>query len=338
MKDTMHTAALVNLVQSEPRFLRAFELQVATQREFYERAAAVVGDACPMGQVQADLRSIDRNFFSTFFLVATELLVGRSEHLPLYAMVNQGMRAWVTACDNLLDDEYKEIFPFDLPNCGERTRSVLTLLIADRIVTEFAMECCGDVEVVEKVGRISLRALLPSALQEGEEEHRPVAVLPPEEILRDVHQLKTGDLFTAPLALPRCLEEPAPARVKACLAAVESFGLGCQVLDDVKDLPDDVRSGRHNLLVSLITRDHEETNWLDRLRAEPDADWAAWERFPDVAAEAGRLAVERFRASFQALAELGLELPGVEQGALVGCMCELLRVPSGLVADVEGVN
>ena len=39
MKDTMHTAALVNLVQCEPRFLRAFELQVATQREFYKRAA-----------------------------------------------------------------------------------------------------------------------------------------------------------------------------------------------------------------------------------------------------------------------------------------------------------
>jgi len=334
----MHASALVNLLQSEPRFRRAFELQVATQREFYERAGRIVSDACPMGPPPGELQSIERNFFSTFFLVATELLVGRSENLPLYAMVNQGMRAWVTACDNLLDDEYKEIFPFDLPGCGTRTRSVLTLLIADRVVTEFALDRYAAA-LVEQVGRISLRALLPSAIQEGGEEVRPVVILPPEEILREVHQLKTGDLFAAPLALPRSLETPGPGRVRACLAAVESFGLACQVLDDVKDMPDDVRSGRHNLLVSLIAHGVEAgTDWLDRLRAEPEADWAAWERFPDAAAEAGRLAVERFGASFRALAELGLELSGPEQDALVGCMCGLLRVPVPPVAQTEEVG
>jgi len=84
-------------------------------------------------------------------------------------MVNQSMRAWVTACDNILDDEYEEAFPFDFAGGGTRMRSVLTLLLADRVVTEFisrrlsAWRANGD--LAANVGRISLRALAPSAAE-----------------------------------------------------------------------------------------------------------------------------------------------------------------------------
>jgi hypothetical protein len=248
-------------------------------------AGSIVGEACGLRPVPTDSRQIERNFFSTFFLVVTELLTGRSPLLPLYAMVNQGMRAWVTACDNLLDDEYKEIFPFDLPPGRGRTQSVLTLLIADRVLTEFMLDRFDQPELMRTVGRISPRALVPSALQECEEESAYAgAILPPPQILGDV------------------------------------------------------RTGRHNLLVSLLAADRGGgAGWLGRLRGEPPTDWGAWERFADATRSAVGIAMERFAASFQRLASIGLPLAQQQTDALVACMLDLLRVPSELAFHRESV-
>jgi len=317
----------------------AFRLQSETIERFYGMAAEIAGPICPVLAPPADATGIERNFFSTFFLAVTRQLVGASRFLPLYAMVNQGMRAWVTACDNILDDEYKEVFRFGFDEGGPRMRSVLTLLLGDRIVSEYVDREFGSDALATQVGRVSLRALLPSALQECDEEQRPVSVLPVGDILGDIHKRKTGDLFEAPLALPMAIETIDPARAGAAMTAVGAFGLACQIVDDIKDMADDVAQGRHNLLVSMLAEQRGgDLAWLEQLRADPPSDWTSWQRFAAVATAAAELAGARFETSFDAMGEIGMELSAVQRRGVVACIFALLRVPPALVGARAGSN
>ena len=318
---------------------QGFELQVETQRTFYDLAAKIAGADCPVSLPAAEAFCIERNFFSTFFLAVTRSIIGESRYLPLYAMVNQGMRAWVTACDNILDDEYKEIFAFAFHERGLRMRSILTLLLADRVVTEFIADTYGDTAAIKDVGRISLQALVPCALQECDEEVRPVPVLSPSEILRDIHKRKTADLFAAPLALPLAMETVEVIAAEDALTAVRSFGLACQIIDDMKDMADDLYTGRHNLLVSIISQDRRDDNqWLEQLRNTDNRDWASWERFPAAVGSAGEMAMERFESSFDALARIGIALSEAQRDVVVTCIFALLRLPGELAPTRVGVR
>jgi len=321
---------------SRAEFRRAFALQVETAREFHRLAREIAGPALPVGPLPDEWLAPERNVFSALFLAVTEALVGPSPRLPLYAMANQSMRAWVTACDNLLDDEYKPVLPFAFGAAGPRMRSVLTVMAADRVLEAFARERFpADAALV--AGR-TLAALAPSALQECEEESTPGEVLPPERVLSDIHARKTGDLFVAPLALPIELDRPDRARVQLADAGLRQFGLACQILDDIVDLPHDLARGRHNLLASLAhAAGGDLARRLDASRADAPA-WATAERFGDLAERAWPLARERFAASFDALAALGIALSPAERDALTGLIARLLRVaaPAAQPAPAEG--
>ena len=115
--DKVDIAAALGVLLSCPAFLEGLDLQARTIDRFHRLAAEVAGPTCPVLAPPAEAMGIERNFFSTFFLAVTRQLVGPSRFMPLYAMVNQGMRAWVTACDNILDDEYKAVF--QLPPSAE---------------------------------------------------------------------------------------------------------------------------------------------------------------------------------------------------------------------------
>ncbi len=309
-------------------FADAFALQVWAQSTFHGIARRVAGESVAAQPAQACL-TMERNFFSTFFLAVTRQAVGPTRYMPLYAMVNQAMRAWVTACDNILDDEYKEIFPFTFAGSGQRMRSVLTLLIADRVVAEYVLDAFDEAGLLGRVGRVSLAALMSSAIQESQEELRPVPILPPERILGDIHQRKTGDLFLAPLAMPDALEPLAGPTRQAAQAALCQFGLACQVLDDAKDMPADLQAGRHNLLVSLLAAAPGRANLgPEDLRAEPSSEWTAWDRFPETFEEAWHLAAERFADSFDALAALGIALSPAQRDGVVRLMARLLGIPA----------
>ncbi|MCE5327343.1 MAG: class 1 isoprenoid biosynthesis enzyme [Planctomycetaceae bacterium] len=316
-------------------FSDALSLQQETLDRFYALAAAIAPEQCAVEPPEGKLFAFERNVFSTLFLVITGLLVGRSRLLPLYAMVNQCMRAWVTACDNLLDDEYKEIFPFRLAGRGQRMRSVLTILLADRILWEYIDRHYRDDGVLEAAGRLSLEALAPSAAQECEEETRPVEILPSRRLLDEVHHRKTGLLFMSPLALPCRIEHPDDRRARAAERAVHDFGMACQCLDDIVDMPSDAAAGRHNLLVSLMAEG--ERGARVRLRNLPRQLWTAWEHLPAVTRRARQIAEGYFASSFEAMAELGLVLAPAQRGAVVGTIYRLLRVPPAGADAAENV-
>jgi hypothetical protein len=310
-----------------PLFADVFRLQGETLERFYGLAGRLSPPDCPLAPPPPALFELRRNFFSTLFLGAIRVVVPASRYLPLYAMVNQGMRAWVTACDNLLDDEYKSLFEFQVAGTGPRMRSVLTLMLAERVVNAFILETYGDPALVQTVGRVTYAALMPSALQECEEETRPVPVLPVARILEDVHRRKTGDLFQAPLALPLELERPSGGAGAAVRQALGAFGLACQILDDTKDMPEDVLAGRHNLLVSLVARHRGgDPAWLTELRRSGDAGWDSAHRFAPEHAEALELARAQFHLAFETFAGLGVRLPANLQFEVMAGLHELLGV------------
>lgn len=326
-EDTRRTlAGIVNSLVEVPQLASAFQLQLQTLDEFYRLARTIGGSDCPVGPLPKSLLDLERNFFSMLFLAVTRAIAADTTHMLLYGMVNQGMRAWVTACDNLLDDEYKEIFPFEVAVHGNRMRSVLTLLLADRVINEYICEEYGNCDLIASVGRLSLAALMPSAIQESEEELRPVQVLSPQELLHSVHRHKTADLFTAPLIIPSTLEHIESSRLNAAKRSVANFGLACQILDDLKDMPVDVVEGRHNYLVSTISAE-QGVDWLAELRAGPIDDWVSWERFPAQVAAARQVARGLFLQAFGDFTAIGLDLNEQLQDGIVELMYLILRVP-----------
>ena len=326
-EDTRRTlSGIVNSLMDVPQFASAFQLQLQTLDEFYSLARTIGGSDCPVAPLPESLLGLERNYFSMLFLAVTRTLAAETTHMPLYAMVNQGMRAWVTACDNLLDDEYKEVFPFEMAGHGNRMRSVLTLLLADRVISEYVCREYGNCDLIATIGRTSLAALMPSAIQESEEEFRPVPVLSPEELLQTVHRHKTADLFAAPLALPSTLEHIESSRLRAAKRAVANFGLACQILDDLKDMPLDVVEGRHNYLVSSISVELG-SGWLADLRTGQLDDWVSWDRFPAKVAAARQVARGLFAQAFGDFSAIGLDLNKQLQNRIVEFMYLILRVP-----------
>ena len=93
-------------------------------------------------------------------------------------MVNQGMRAWVTACDNVLDDEYKEIFDFQTMAEGPKMRSILTVMLAERVISSWVIEEYNDLVKRARQRRLTAGGTTPiSGVQtwkalEGESEGR----------------------------------------------------------------------------------------------------------------------------------------------------------------------
>lgn len=98
----------------------------------------------------------------------------------------------------------------------------------------------------------SLRTLAKSGAQEASEEGKYKEILSPENILSTIHHYKTGLLFQSPWALPDIIEPNGVKDVSDIKNALFQIGIGCQILDDMVDLPMDISMKRHNYVASLI--------------------------------------------------------------------------------------
>lgn len=215
--------------------------------------------------------SLENNFFSALFLYSY-IRGGIAEDRRIYyAAMNQCLRGMVTGCDNILDDEYKVTLDTDLPESATKFRSILDIMVCDRVLTALMVKGeqagCFSRGQLLTANTASLHALLQSGAQEASEEQGVMTTLLPERILSDIHSVKTGLLFQAPWALPEALEGPdlpSPDRIKEGLALV---GMGCQVMDDMVDLAGDLKTRRHNYAASLIchTSGEEEQSRLNQI-------------------------------------------------------------------------
>ncbi len=250
----MTEAAVDILMQCAP-WQRAFTVQRETVRRFYRECSAVLRESCPLREPDPELLTLPRNLFSTLFLMAIEAAGVKAEKLPFYALVVQCLRVQVTGCDNLLDDEYKSVIPFDLPGSGTKFRSVLTVMAGDAVLAGLILAevAAGrmDEASARRLQAVALSVLVPSGIEEHEEESGLGPEIPTADwILERIHPRKTGLLFEAPVRLVEKMGEADPERADSMAGALAHFGIACQLIDDLKDVADDLFFRKHNLIIS----------------------------------------------------------------------------------------
>ena len=200
--------------------------------------------------------SFQKNFFSLLFLYSYRRAGIPRYRRILYAATVQCLRAMVTGCDNLLDDEYKQTLDTDIADTGYRFRSIVDIMVSDRVLFQILMDAASrqeiDMDQVLAASVASMQTMTRSGMQEAAEEAGITVILKPEEILQSIHHLKTGILFQCPWDIPLTIETVAEKKLAPLLKGLYRIGLGCQIMDDMVDMVEDIHASRHNYLVALI--------------------------------------------------------------------------------------
>jgi hypothetical protein len=174
----------------------------------------------------------------------------------VYVAVNQCLRGMVTGCDNILDDEYKQTLDTDLPSRAARFRSIVDIMVSDRVLFELLLAMADTVpltgNMIQEASAASLRALTRSGAQEASEEGGVGDIPAPERVLQDIHHFKTGLLFQCPWAVPGVIETGLGQPARKLQDHLYQIGMGCQLFDDIVDLEADVRERRYNYAWSKI--------------------------------------------------------------------------------------
>jgi len=241
------------------------ELRAGLER-FWQTAGAILeGGTIHLVGPEQSAYSLARNFFSTLFLYSYYRVGIPAERRILYVAVNQCLRGMVTGCDNLLDDEYKITLETDLPRQAHRFRSVLDIMVADRVLFAILVDHCREydlgVDLALRASAASLQALTESGAQEATEEGGVGECLQPEEVLTKVHHYKTGLLFQSPWAVPTLFEGLRSPEAETARDALYQIGIGCQMLDDLVDVVLDVRGRRHNYVASVVAHEEPVAVW-----------------------------------------------------------------------------
>lgn len=214
------------------------------------------------------LHYLQRNFFSSLFLAIYRAIgIPRPRRL-FYGQINHAIRGLVTATDNLLDDEYKELLPFNLPEPAIRFKSVMHLLCFDRILEQLCRQAVADGLIspadLEPLLDLVFRAMVPIGAEEALEEGGVTEVLPPAEVLRSVHAYKGGKLLCLAFAAPLLLEPALAAPLRLAEKGIYRIGMALQVIDDLTDFHEDLAHRNHNYLLSAVFHQGE-TDERERL-------------------------------------------------------------------------
>jgi hypothetical protein len=284
--------------------------------------------------VPSSFYSWRRNIFSTLFHSMYLLLDIPEARRQLYGRLIHLFRIWVTSADNLLDEEDKVVVPLHMPGSSRIMRQVVTLMAADRVLAELLAEAVAtgliSAAAAANLSRASLQRLLPSAAQEATEEGGVQNRPDPETVLRVIHPLKTGLLFNIAFVGPELLEpdlnRPRAARLKSSLL---QFGLGCQLLDDIRDLSRDLLESRHNYVLSVLA--FEQPDLLDLLRKQAKSPTdRLYLSVPQQVLPAARRGFGLMRDGLQGLGSEGLGCNREEAGQLADAMFGVL--------DLEGLE
>jgi len=291
--------------------------------DIYEKAGEVIrtSEEIPrefkvgMGNIPDEFFLIKRNIFSTIFQSIYHILDIRDERRLLYGKFNHLFRIWVTSADNLLDNEDKVVIPIDMPGSSRVMRQVVSIMAADRIMKRLLDEAetekviTGEESMV--LSRKSLEILLPSAAEEASEEGGISSRPEPDYVLYTIHRLKTGMLFHIPFMGPDNIEKGIDiVSLNRCKDALDKFGLGCQILDDIRDLAKDFIEKRHNYILSTIYHNDmkEYVKALDDLKDKIDISGKIGSKFPEVVRPAAKLAKEFLTTGLKILSEEGLSI------------------------------
>jgi hypothetical protein len=200
--------------------------------------------------------SFRKNFFSLLFMYSyMHAGIPRPRRI-LYGAILQCLRGMVTGCDNLLDDEYKPILETDIPVSGHRFRSVVDIMVSDRVLFQILLKASLQQEISESqvlaASTASMKTMTRSGIEEAGEEAGISDILEPEAVLQTIHHFKTGLLFQCPWDVPLTIEAVAEKKLNPLLEGLYNIGLGCQIMDDMVDMAADIKARKHNYAVSLV--------------------------------------------------------------------------------------
>ena len=210
----------------------------------------------PPGPRLGMTRYAQKNFFSILFLSVYKALGIPRERRLLYGVINHCLRGLVTGTDNLLDNEYKEMLPLNLPDGAIRFKSVMHILLFDRflcrVIGQMAEAGMLDSRQVYSVHAALFKAMVPIGAEEAQEEGGVREILSPADIVNSVHMYKGGKLLCLAFVAPALLEQKRRDRLALAEQGIFSIGLALQIIDDLTDFYDDIRDFRHNYLVSVV--------------------------------------------------------------------------------------
>lgn len=281
-----------------------------------------------MGIIPDKFYTLRKNIFSTLFHTSYHLLDLPRERRLLYGKLNHLFRIWVTSADNLLDEEDKEVVPLTMPGQSPVMRQVVAIMAADRVLKKL-LDGAVENKVINTVqarqlADSSLQVLLPSAALEASEEgglsNRPS----PDYVLSTIHVLKTGILFHVPFLGPDLIETQIDQqRLTELKQALLHFGLGCQLLDDLRDLARDFIEGRHNYVLSIL--EQEQHPILESWQKAPlTANARLYHEVPQASLPTVRLAMQYLKESLTALKNLGLGIPLLSTDRMACSMLTIL--------------
>lgn len=317
----MNTSSAIAMWESVRVFGLAFREQQAAVREVHALAAETIRSPVdtPEGYtVDLDPASsraaltLRRNLFSTLFLSTYHVLSIPPERRRLYGAINYLFRIWVTSADNLLDQEDKITLPIRMPGQSRIMRQVVAIMAADRILARLLNTAVQEHRITQEESALlsesSLQVLLPSAAQEATEEGGITDRPRPDYVLNTIHRLKTGMLFHLPFLGPERIEPGVDLRkMEALKGALMSFGLGCQILDDIRDMARDHRERRHNYILSCLQWSADPYARLLDAR-QPAVEERLHNEIPHVVLPAARLAMDQLCSGLQAMNREGLEI------------------------------
>lgn len=281
------------------------------------------------GAIPSSYFNFRKNLFSTLFVSVYHLLDIPQERRLLYGRLNHLFRIWVTSADNLLDGEDKVVIPLHMQGRSRTMRQVVTLMAADRVLIDILGGAVSGGVITAKdseaISEQSLRCLLPSAAQEASEEGGITEPrLLPDDVLWTVHRYKTGILFHVPFLGPEIVEKNMDRHLLGELQdALMNFGLGCQLLDDIRDMARDLIEKRHNYVLSLLA--HRQPGTLSRLgESVRSVDERLYLAVPGIGAETARKALSMMTKSLTVLGRSGLGIPQLAAARLAKSMMTVL--------------
>jgi hypothetical protein len=265
-----------------------------------------------LGVVPDEFYTIRKNLFSTLFQSVYHLLKIPESRRLLYGKINHLFRIWVTSADNLLDNEDKIVVPIEIAGSSRVMRQVISVMLADRILKTITDQAVHDGTLTENQAALlsqkTLEVLLPSAAEEASEEngitHRPDA----DYVLSTIHRLKTGLLFHLPFLGPNEIEADLDKEtLTLCKEGLMSFGIGCQILDDIRDIAKDHLEKRHNYILSKLYADNPiYVAKLNDIESVINVDSNVYNLFPDIVHPAADKALQYLTNGLVLLGSAGL--------------------------------
>lgn len=335
-----------NFILKADLFKKSLAEQKTVLNDFWKKGLGILaGSGINLKPPPKRWFSLRHNYFSVLFIVVFFILKIPISRLRFYARLDHCLRTWVTACDNLLDDELKELLITDLPKDARIFKSVHTILVADRIFFSFMIDAVKEETISEEemdmLLGVSLSSISASGREEAEEERGVEYDLSPDDVLCRIHAVKTGRLFTSPLSAPLALgdinkNDPDFINIHNGLS---SIALGCQILDDMSDLHMDLLNKKHNYLAALVLngRNIQERSLMNEILSGKrnngiDHDSGLYRRFPDSSITAIDEAKLQFEKGMDLLYRGGLPFSATMKKAFLKALMNIYEHPELLMS------